>query len=1023
MPSASILGSVWNDLVTDGARAGGEPGLAAVTVFLDQNGSHIQQTLTSGSGDYSFTGLAAGTYAVRPVLPAGAALTFPGAGATTQQVQVTVDQVAGGVDFGVQAAPGVIANQPIADGSAVQQMPSIAVDPLDPNHLVAVYMDYALGRDSFAGIGAAVSHNGGASWQRTPVPLPAGYDQAAGHPVVRFNDQGHFYVSFMAATFLGPKPGLIYDPTSDSGVQRRSYGMQANNGVFVVRGDESTGDLVWGQPAAVASHTYTVGGPKVYFEAIPDLAIDTNPTSPNHGNLYVTWTRFYPAGQVPWNPSAKGATDIMLAVSRDGGQNWTTQFQTQGSVQISTIEDPAAGLLPSPVEGAGFSTLSHVSVGPEGDLYVSMFAGNRFPVFHSTDAGAHFTNPDSRGLNPFGDGTLFQGLPFGREDFPAGFPRNSQFPIPNGTLFNDKFRTQSVRAILADPARPGHVYAMEAVRIVNISGTTIDAGEINFARSEDYGVTWQKIFTVGSNPLNSNEFAANVAGRFRPALNDDDGSRLLLFDTNLNDDVISGQALPQFSIDAQGNLAVIWYDTRRDPANHSLDVYGTVSTDGGRTFSANSRITSANFDPDAGAFTDARGTKNFYLGDLIGLATANGTAYAAWTDTRQGNQDIYFGHYSLTPAPVPLGDRYESNDTPPAATNLGRVTAPRVVPRLVMVNGDSDWFRVEAGATGNLIVTATAPAAGNELQLELWSDDGSTQLASSTPVLSAGQILGQQISIQSDSGQKYLVRVTGGLVPLYSLAVQSLTADLGTSVHASADGSITSGGKAIYRIVSAFGGSLEFTLTSSSNVSGNLNLQVLSADGQTVLANGQPSGNSGPGEEETISLAVDAGQIALVQVSGATGSLGAFHLDIINLDLFQTPQNASLFFPVGGSPSGIASTDVNGDRNPDLVVSSNRLSDSVSVLLGNGDGTFQAARQFDVGPGIVPSAIREPVLADLNGDTIPDLVVSNYSSADVSILLGRGDGTFAPDRRFDATVQPDSVVVVDCNGDGALDLA
>src|SRR5438128_2714751 len=50
--SASIVGSVWNDLIPDGARAGGEPGLAAVAVSLEQNGSPIRQTLTSGSGDY-----------------------------------------------------------------------------------------------------------------------------------------------------------------------------------------------------------------------------------------------------------------------------------------------------------------------------------------------------------------------------------------------------------------------------------------------------------------------------------------------------------------------------------------------------------------------------------------------------------------------------------------------------------------------------------------------------------------------------------------------------------------------------------------------------------------------------------------------------------------------------------------------------------------------------------------------------------------------------------------------------------
>ncbi len=1121
LPS-TIFGSVWQDLVPDGLRASGEPGIAAVTATLEQNGIQIQQTLTSGSGDYAFAGLAPGIYTVGILLPA-ATLTFP-KGSATQQVQVGANQDVR-ADFGVQAAPDLIANQKIANGSGVQQMPSVAVDPLDADHVVTVYMDYSLGKNGFAGIGVAVSHDGGTTWERKSVPVLADFNEAAGNPIVRFDDQGHFYISYMAATFLGPtKPGLIYDPTTDpGGVQRRSYGMRANNGVFVVRGetDAGTGELLLGAPRHVASHLFT--GAKVFFETLPDLAIDTHRflpnglNNPNYGNLYVTWTRFYPIGQVPWNPAANGATDIMIAVSSDAGQSWTTKLQNLNVqigglpqvVQVTTILDPATGLLPSPVEGAGFSTLSHVSVGPEGDVYVSMFSGNRFSVFHSTDSGAHFTNPDSLATNPLGDGTLFKGLPFGREDFPAGFPRNSQFPINNGTLFNDKFRTLLVRGILADPARPGHVYAWEAVRIVNISNVVIDAGEINFARSDDYGVTWQKIFTVGSNPLNSDEFPTPFKGRFRPALNDDDGSRLLLFDTNLSDEVRSGQALPQFSIDAQGNLAAIWYDTRRDPANRRLDVYGAVSTDGGQTFSGNFRITDANFDPDAGVFKDARANNNFYLGDLLGLATNKGKVYAAWTDTRLGNQDIFFGRYDLAPAPLPFNDRFELNNTSQTAIDLGKVTAQSVVPRLGMAPGDHDWFRLEAGATGDLVVLASS-TAGADLHLELFDAAGTTLLQTGTAITDpSGLVTGQQISRHSDAGQQYLVHVFGGLVPLYSLVLQSLTANLGPRVSGAVDGGLAAGGQAVYKLATPVGGSLELTLTSAANVNGNLNLQVLSTDGQKVLATGQPTGAAGPGEVEKISLAVEQDQEVLLQVAGVTtasvlvngtpvtlnlgnpgpainfvnpsnkvitlqvvgnapqtirvtnknasnAAVGApqnfvlqpgipinvnltaqlfdlqavgtpgsgnFHLDFTNLDLFETALNSILFFPASGSPSGIIAGDVNRDARPDLLVTSNQLSNPVNVLLANGDGTFQSARQFDVGPGQVPSAIREPLLVDVNHDTIPDLIVTNFLSADVSVLLGRGDGTFAPQRRFDATFQADSAAAGDFNHDGDIDLA
>ena len=66
---------------------------------------------------------------------------------------------------------------------------------------------------------------------------------------------------------------------------------------------------------------------------------------------------------------------------------------------------------------------------------------------------------------------------------------------------------------------------------------------------------------------------------------------------------------------------------------------------------------------------------------------------------------------------------------------------------------------------------------------------------------------------------------------------------------------------------------------------------------------------------------------------------------------------------------------------------------------------------------------REPVLADFTGDGILDLVVPNYYSADVSLLVGRGDGTFEPQRRFDAVYKANSVASADFNGDRVNDLA
>ncbi len=103
------------------------------------------------------------------------------------------------------------ANVPITTDPGVQQMPSIEVDPRNASHLVTAYMDYSLLTTGYAGIGVAVSENGGATWEHTSIPLPAPFDQGAATPTVAFSAQGQVFVSFAAATFLGQLPPIT-DP-------------------------------------------------------------------------------------------------------------------------------------------------------------------------------------------------------------------------------------------------------------------------------------------------------------------------------------------------------------------------------------------------------------------------------------------------------------------------------------------------------------------------------------------------------------------------------------------------------------------------------------------------------------------------------------------------------------------------------------------------------------------------------------------------------------------------------------------
>src|SRR4029077_4136785 len=123
--------------------------------------------------------------------------------------------------------------------------------------------------------------------------------------------------------------------------------------------------------------------------------------------------------------------------------------------------------------------------------------------------------------------------------------------------------------------------------------------------------------------------------------------------------------------------------------------------------------------------------------------------------------------------------------------------------------------------------------------------------------------------------------------------------------------------------------------------------------------------------------------------------------------------------------------DFNGDGKPDLVVA-NSSSSNVSILLGNGDGTFQAAKSVDVG-GADPTSIA---VADLNRDGKLDLVVAipgnipapattfpTCTQSSVNLLLGNGNGTFQAARRAVTVDSADlSVIAGDLNGDGRTDL-
>jgi len=125
-------------------------------------------------------------------------------------------------------------------------------------------------------------------------------------------------------------------------------------------------------------------------------------------------------------------------------------------------------------------------------------------------------------------------------------------------------------------------------------------------------------------------------------------------------------------------------------------------------------------------------------------------------------------------------------------------------------------------------------------------------------------------------------------------------------------------------------------------------------------------------------------------------------------------------YATGTGPIGVIAADFNGDGKPDLA-SANSGDNTVSVLLGNGDGTFTS--KSTLATGSVPFSLTA---GDFNGDGKLDLAVANFANgvpSTVSVFLGNGDGTFQAPVTYAAGSGPISVIAGDFNGDTKLDLA
>jgi hypothetical protein len=301
--------------------------------------------------------------------------------------------------------PDVTVNQDTA--AAPQNETAIAVDPNNPNRVVAAANDYvtrtwtcmisgtpcsALG-DGYSG--TYFSNDGGQSWccvatdpshLGTLIPgvehLTGGAYDAGGDPSVAWDSHGHVYYA-----------GLGFDRTS------------APNTVTVSRGTfDGSGNLTWSAPSFINATT----SPAVLNDK-EWIAVDANPASPFRDRIYVTWTRFL------FNASNGAYTQspIFFASSSDGGATFTSPKAISGNVLYSQGSRPV--------------------VGPDGALYVFWDGATRLStldstwVVKSTDGGATWGKPVE--ISTLHETAPLHGTVFRVNSYPAAAA------APNGDLY------------------------------------------------------------------------------------------------------------------------------------------------------------------------------------------------------------------------------------------------------------------------------------------------------------------------------------------------------------------------------------------------------------------------------------------------------------------------------------------------------------------------------------------------------------------------------------------------------------
>jgi Neuraminidase (sialidase) len=340
-------------------------------------------------------------------------------------------------------------------GRRTQNEPSVAVDPRNPQIIVAGSNDYCAEIVNGSGnvwAGYYRSTNGGTDWSESLVPgYPAddspegtgspthGSCAAAGDPTQSFDGTGHLYYGFICFNRATPTNGSIYVARYDND------GATYVRTVRVERGTPS----VWG-----------------LFQDKINIAVDQSTGGATSGNVYVAWARY--SGQAANNT-------IFFTRSTDGGQTFSKPVRLTG--------------------GHAEEQFADIGIGPNGAVYVTYreiahqkSTENRVRIVRSTDGGQTFSAPS----------TVAPIVPFDSTDFGPDTCGDGPFACDNGLTYA---RFSSLSAVAADA---------QGVHVVWSARTVTGQAKI-FARNSTNGLDWTTPATEVSTAPNGHQFFPDVA--------------------------------------------------------------------------------------------------------------------------------------------------------------------------------------------------------------------------------------------------------------------------------------------------------------------------------------------------------------------------------------------------------------------------------------------------------------------------------------------------------------------------------